>query len=180
MANFDLAIPLTLHYEGGYSNAKQDSGGQTFAGISRVNNPKWQGWAIIDAYIINHGLSNISTDLLNDIQLMTMVKAYYKANYWNVNRLSDINDQQLAFNVFDTGVNMGTGRAAKFLQQAANVTIDGNIGNKTIAAINNGNAITIYNVFNTLRKGKYDAIIADNPFQSVFRASWYSRIKPYV
>ena len=178
MATFTEALPFTLKSEGGYSNALADSGGQTFAGISRNNNPNWPGWATIDAYIQENGLHNINGLLHNDL-LMQSVANYYKVNYWDVNRLSDINDQQLAAACFDTGVNMGTGRAAKFLQFSANVPTDGVIGNKTITAVNCGDPETIYNSFCTLRRAKYEAIIADDPAQEQFKASWFSRILPY-
>jgi lysozyme family protein len=39
-------IEFTLRNEGYYVNDKDDSGGETYRGISRVNFPKWAGWAI--------------------------------------------------------------------------------------------------------------------------------------
>ena len=178
MADFDKALPFTLKSEGGYSNNPDDTGKMTFAGISRVNNPNWSGWATIDQYKAANDLHNIDSLLQNET-LMQNVSTYYKANYWDVNRLSDINDQQIAAACFDTGVNMGIGRAAKFLQMAANVTPDGIIGNQTIVAVNSLSPQLVSSNFNTLRKNKYLSIIAANPSQEQFKASWFSRILPY-
>lgn len=50
MADFDKAYFRTCKFEGGYANDKNDSGGETYKGISRVHNPKWGGWKIIDSY----------------------------------------------------------------------------------------------------------------------------------
>lgn len=186
MADFNLAIRYTLHFEGGYSNSKADSGGETFAGISRVYNPHWAGWKTVDAYKETKGISHISADLLSDIDFMNEIKAFYEANYWDVNRLSEIKDQQLAANVFDTGVNMGTGTAMRFLQQAANNTssrsqlaVDGKVGNKTLNAVNSLPVPLLYENYNKLRRARYEAIVAVKPSQSVFMASWLGRIKPY-
>lgn len=186
MALFEQAIPLTLHYEGGYSNSKLDSGGETFAGISRVYNPAWKGWTFVDTYKATHGLANISADLLSSTDVMGLVREFYKANYWDSLRLGEIKDQQLAFNVFDTGVNMGTGRAAQFLQQAVNDTsnraglvVDGKVGSDTLRAVNSLPAPLLYENYNKLRRAKYEAIVAAKPSQGVFMASWLGRIKSY-
>lgn len=186
MSDFNTALRITLHYEGGYSNNKADSGGMTIAGISRNNNPNAKIWAFVDAYIAQHGLAHISADLFGSPDFMALVGDFYKANYWDVNRLSDIKDQQLANVVFDFGVNSGTGRSARFLQQAVNMTttktiaVDGAIGNGTIAAVNSLPAQLLYSNFNKLREDKYNAIIAANPSQAQFKDSWFSRIKDYV
>jgi lysozyme family protein len=38
--NFESVLSHTLiEFEGGYANDKDDSGGETFAGVSRVNTP---------------------------------------------------------------------------------------------------------------------------------------------
>lgn len=47
MANFKEAINKTLKFEGGYVNDPDDSGGETFLGISRVNNKSWKGWKLL-------------------------------------------------------------------------------------------------------------------------------------
>ena len=43
MANFDEAFALTMKSEGGYANNPNDTGGETYKGVSRKNHPKWNG-----------------------------------------------------------------------------------------------------------------------------------------
>lgn len=185
MADFKIAYKDTMQVEGGYANNKLDTGGETYKGISRKHNPSWKGWPIIDA-IKPHTATEINRQGVSNAYLQELVKAFYLTNYWNINRLGEITDQQLANNVFDFGVNAGTKVAAKMLQKAYNIAIepkdlvvDGIIGKGSLAAINEVPSRKVYDAFNDLRKEFYDGIIARNPSQAVFRKSWYSRIKPY-
>jgi lysozyme family protein len=178
MANFSDAYALTMKFEGGYSNNHADRGGETYKGISRNNNPHWAGWAVIDQ-IKNTHPANLNKTLEADATLTQQIIEFYKINYWNVNQTGLINDQQIADQVFDTAVNSGTGTAAKFLQEAAGVTVDRNVGVNTLNAVNNANAEELYNKFIGYRKQYYLAIIAKDPSQAQFKESWLSRLLPY-
>ena len=57
MADFIPAKTITGGLEGLYSYDPNDPGGETWCGVSRVNNPNWSGWAIIDAHKKQFGLS---------------------------------------------------------------------------------------------------------------------------
>ena len=46
--SFKKALEHMLKFEGGYANDPNDSGGETFRGVSRRNWPKWPGWPLID------------------------------------------------------------------------------------------------------------------------------------
>lgn len=185
MASFDKAFDLTMGHEGGYANNPKDRGGETYKGIARKYWPKWSGWAILDA-IKPHTAVNINKVAGSNQPLQTAIKQFYKQNFWDNIDLTNVQDQQLANNVFDFGVNGGTGRAARFLQMAANkvstcedIAVDGAIGPKTMALVNQLNAKAVYDAYNTLKKAHYDSEIENNPSQIVFKNSWYSRIKPY-
>lgn len=177
MANFDISLKLTGGNEGGYANSTNDRGGETFAGIARKFGPSWSGWEMIDSYKAIHGLTNINS-LLKNPEMIAYINHFYKLNFWGVNKLDLINDQQIANNIYDMGVNSGVGTAAKMLQMAAKVTVDGIIGSGTIADVNSGNAVTIYNSINNQREAFYTQI-AKNPGQAQFLKSWLSRIRPY-
>lgn len=41
MAEFNIAFQKTLTHEGGYVNDPEDSGGETYKGISRNNHKNW-------------------------------------------------------------------------------------------------------------------------------------------
>ena len=183
MAKFEISEAITGAAEGLYANDPADTGGETWAGISRNNWPKWLGWTIIDdikkkygktAAIINkYGRANRD---LNCLRLN-----FYKENFWDVNKLDQIKDQQLADSVYDFGVNSGTGRAAKFLQQAVSkfsrVTIDGQIGPQTLSAVNAVPADKLHAEYNRLRQEFYISIAKGSKVK--FLKSWLSRLHPY-
>lgn len=184
MANFINAFQITMGNEGGYANNPNDSGGETYAGVARNYWPKWSGWPIVDS-IVAQKPANLNTALKANASLQTAVQSFYKANFWDVLSLDSLNSQQTANQLFDTGVNMGTGIAGRFLQQAINavipgkVTVDGVVGPLTIAAANAENTQALYNQIIGLRKQRYLNIIAANPSQAQFERSWMSRLTPY-
>jgi len=181
MAGFKQAYLLTEHTEGLYANSPNDRGGETFCGIASKFWPQWPGWAIIDSikqtYGINANTINLWAKKSEPLQLL--IASFYKQNFWDVNKLDFINDQQLANNIYDFGVNSGVNKAAKSLQSVVGVTVDGIIGNITIAAVNKANAKNIYTLYNVARTAFYHKI-AVNPGQLQYLPSWMSRIKPYI
>lgn len=178
MASFKIAHKRTERFEGGYANDPLDSGGQTWRGLARNYNPKWKGWKIVDE-ILALKPKDKNKALYSHKELNELVDAYYEANYWDCINLDYIASQEVANSLFDISVNMGSGRAAKFLQQSLNVLVDGKIGPKTIGAANSMDAKVLYDKINALRAEKYNQIIANNPSQEKFRKSWFSRIKPF-
>ena len=119
-----------IRVEGGYVNDPEDSGGETNFGIT-VAVARQFGYA--------GTMRHISRSTAFDI---------YSAKYWDavkgdgLVKLSEL----VAEEVVDTSVNMGPGRAGKFLQRALNVlnkrgslyrdlTVDGAIGKATISAL---------------------------------------------
>ena len=182
MAEFKTAYNKTSAVEGGYANDTRDSGGETWKGISRNNEKTWVGWKIIDAY---KKLPNFPGNLKNSAELQNEVLTVYKRNYWDVLNLDFIADQQMANELYDTGVNMGTGTAGKFLQRVLNVAtktdlaIDGKIGSKTIGVFNSLNdrdKYMVWKLFNCLQGEKYISICEANPSQEIFLRSWASRV----
>jgi len=189
MAKFEIAEAITGRNEGGYANNPADTGGETYAGIARNYWGSWQGWKIIDNIKFDLKVnsvvtaSNINKAARDNPYLTKAISSFYKQNFWDVNKLDLINDQQVANTVYDFGVNSGTGRSAKHLQQAVNdvcnvgLSVDGQIGNKTINAVNVHDEETIYNQYNKLRENFYRSIAKGN--QAQFLKSWLSRLKPY-
>lgn len=184
MGNFKISFDITNKTEGGYADNPDDSGGETYAGISRNNWPNWGGWKYVD--LAKEGQTApglISRILNNNTTVQQSVQFFYKQNFWEVLKLDQINDQQICNTVYDFGVNSGTGKSAKYLQVSLNqsgsdLDIDGKIGQRTIDAINSAHFKTVYNDFNSLRKSFYTSL-ADNPSQVQFLHSWLSRLAPY-
>lgn len=186
MAKFELAYKETSKVEGLYANNPADTGGETWAGISRNNFPTWSGWIIIDAIKHKYGKSTATINKYGrlDNTLHDKEIAFWKKNFWDVLKLDFVNDQQLANSVYDFGVNSGTSRAGKYLQTAYNsckglkaLSVDGLIGSKTLNAINTYDAKFLYNTYNKFREEFYRSIAKGN--QAQFLKSWLSRLKPY-
>jgi lysozyme family protein len=178
MANFLTALKITGGTEGGYANNPDDSGGETFAGIARNFWPNWSGWKLIDAYKEANGSFHGINELLSNPDMIADIQQFYKTNFWDVNSLDLINDQQVANTTYDCGVNSGTGIAAEFLQKAAGVVADRIVGARTIEAVNADSGETIYNSINAQRKARY-LTEAQEPGQGQFLKSWLSRLTPY-
>ncbi|WP_461451068.1 glycosyl hydrolase 108 family protein [Mucilaginibacter sp.] len=122
MADFIKAYKITiLGNEGGYNPGIGEK--ETYRGIDRGANPKWDGWQIIDPIKKNNpGLNIAKMNLLlaQNLLLQNNIERFYKTNYWDTISLDHVNDQQLADNLFDCSVNQGEGMARKFMQVACN------------------------------------------------------------
>lgn len=185
MANFQTAYAITREFEGGYSNHKNDTGGETYKGIARNPNPKWKGWAIIDD--LRHA-ANFPANLNTHAGLQALVQSFYKAEYWDTMNLDLVKNQAIANELFDTGVNMGIGRAGIFLQRVLNVAnkgqslypdlkLDGNVGKVTVSALNSHpDPSVILKGLNALQGAQYITICENNPSQEVFFNGWMKRV----
>ena len=127
---FEDAVERVLATEAGYVNNPNDSGGETI-------------WGITAAVARENGYVGAMKDMTR-----AQAKAIYKRKYWDTLRLDEITrvSGMIAFELFDTGVNQGIGKAATFLQRSLNVfnmrgawypdlLVDGSIGPKTIEAL---------------------------------------------
>lgn len=128
--NIDTLIDNVIAIEGDYSNHPADRGGPT-------------RWGVTEAVARAHGYSGNMKDFpRND------AAEIYKRRYWYRPRFDEINKHapKLAEELFDTGINMGPGIAAGFLQRALNVlnrngrdfgdiAVDRKIGNQTTQAL---------------------------------------------
>lgn len=182
MAQIKNALELTLKYEGDYSKDKDDTGGETLFGISRKNNPTWQGWAIIDE-IKKKNFGLMKPESVNEFKKshFDLVTNLYKTNYWDKCKLDDVKSQEIANQIFDIAVNMGVNKASKLLQEILGVTVDGIIGSQTIEKLNSHPNINFVN--NNLvqhRISGYFAIYVLNLSQSKFLRGWINRASGYI
>lgn len=144
----------------GYVNDKADRGGETKFGVAKNANP----------------------DL--DIPKLTWdaAKRVYYRRYWlqaHCDELAEISPK-LALMHFDAAVNHGVTRAIKMLQTAVGVTVDGDIGPKTIAAVklkcdSDGGAAMCTNLASQ-RRTFYNSIVQRDSTQSKFLRGWLDRI----
>lgn len=183
MANFEQAHSQVGELEGGYSHDKNDTGGETFKGVSRNNFPRWQGWPLIDQY---KGLPSFPQNALNDPVLQDMVKQWYKQTFWDVFDLDALHSQQVAFEVFEQSVNHGAGRGARHIQEACNalnykqkfgpdLVVDGKLGPATRARLaevaNSGPqmAVALANALNCLQGAFYVSLGNSQSSKSDYR-----------
>lgn len=125
MATFDDAFKKVLKTEGSYVCDSDDSGGETYKGISRRYNLHWDGWTIIDEYKRRYKGKSLSKVLDVDDRLQDMVRELYKTKYWDIFELDDIPSQNIAYQMFDTCVNCGQAAAIRFAQASLGERIDG-------------------------------------------------------
>ena len=125
MATFNEAFKILKVKEGGYVNDSDDSGGETYCGISRRYNLDWEGWKTIDIYKRTYRGTSLNKKLNSDPLLQDLVRKLYKDKYWDIFELDDIPSQRLAYQMFDTCVNCGSAAAIRFAQAALGENING-------------------------------------------------------
>jgi len=187
MSEFKPAYEKTGQNEGGYAHNPADSGGLTVFGISRVHHPQWRGWRIVDQILANllaqpvwgtreyrHWTKHIDDVMKASPVLMVMVEAFYRANFWDNNRIGDIVDQGVANWLYDHVVN-GGGQGIKWMQEAAAIKADGVIGPESLRVFNSMRPIEL------LKKSEIVAAwyrmdkVHNKPSQAQFLNSWLSR-----
>jgi len=128
VSTFDDLIGRVLANEGGYVWNKDDPGGETNFGISKRSYP----------------------DL--DIKALTRdgAIAIYRTDFWD--RVSgDELPRCFAFQALDAAVNHGIENAVRWMQRAAGVADDGEIGPVTLAAIGRVNPADLVLLFHAER-----------------------------
>lgn len=159
MANFDIAFNRTLKLEGKYSNHAADPGGETMYGITKRDYPEL---------------------FKNKLPTLEEAKSVYLKHYWTPLGCEKLLSQNIANELFDTGVNMGVGTAAKFAQRAYNrlkpakwdpLVEDGNVGQKSAMAFNSlgkNYEAAFFNYMNYLQAARYDSLHMDD-----FLRGWF-------
>ena len=155
--NYDHCLEMILHHEGGYVNHPKDPGGETNLGVTKR---VWE----------EHGGTKDMKDLT-----VEDVGPIYKKSYWDRVKGDEL-PAGLDLCVFDFGVNAGTGRAAKYLQNLVGATADGAIGPATLRTVNayvqvEGLGATI-DAYQSARQGYYEKL---STFET-FGKGWTRRV----
>lgn len=119
-ATFAAALKAVLAHEGGYVNDPHDPGGETNKGVTK---------RVYDSYRKARGEALRSVRHITDEEIGWI----YRLQYWNAIRADDL-PVGLDYALFDYAVNSGPAKAAKDLQRALGVRVDGQIGAVTLAA----------------------------------------------
>lgn len=161
----DQIIDATIKAEGGYVNDPTDRGGATKYGITQTV-----------------ARANGYTGDMRDLPLQT-ARDIYRSEYAIKPGFVDF-PSDIAAELFDTGVNMGTSTATKFLQRAVNalagsgLVVDGKMGPATRKAVtgylaSRSNASDILlKALNGLQCTRYIEIVEANPTQRKYINGW--------
>ncbi len=163
---FLSALAFTLQWEGGYVNNPNDPGGATNKGITQNT---YDGWRT------SQGLAHQSVNLISDSEVQTI---YYN-NFWKKAGCDNYSDSVGAA-VFDFVVNSGFASSSGYggmqiIQRSFNLTADGIVGPKTIAAISGTDEQTALQNIQGARKANYERL-AQNPKLQVFEKGWLNRL----
>ncbi|MGJ3231573.1 MAG: glycoside hydrolase family 108 protein [Oceanicaulis sp.] len=149
MADFDRALEVVLRWEGGFVDHPDDPGGATNLGITLATLSAWRGAEVT----------------AEDVRALTHAEArdIYRDRYWAAASCAAF-DPGVAVMVFDAAVNHGPRQAALFLQRAAGVRADGDIGPITRAAVDAADPAALCEEIAARRMAFYGALSTFDTF----------------
>lgn len=154
---FNKLVSIVLENEGGdtITNNPKDPGGLTKYGICAKYNPG------VD-------IKNLTEE---------QAKQIYLKKYYLPCGADEVNDDELALNLFDSAVNPGLGWINKTVQKFVKVEPDGSIGPKTIEAINKYyDKKGLIALLKVSRKEYYRKLVKEKPAKNIFLNGWLRRV----
>lgn len=170
MKYFNKAYDFIREREGGYANVANDKGGETYAGVSRVNFPSEPIWYWIDQLKLLGPIKHNS--IIPSVE--PLVREFY-ARLFKHYRIPEIKNESTAIAIFDYIVHSGT-TAVKRIQRLVGVKDDGAIGPQTLGAINSANQAFLQEDILKDRKALFEQIVARDPSQAKFLTGWINRL----
>ncbi len=163
-ALFEQALAHVLEMEGGYTDDPYDPGGPTNQGIT------------LETFARHAAQSLTATSrarLVRDLKAISpaVVREIYDKRYWQPSRAAAL-PPPLALMHFDAAVNHGVSGAARMLQQALEVGVDGVIGPVTLAAANRRNPASTVVRYAEIRRARYRSL----PHFWRFGRGWLNRV----
>lgn len=175
MASANKSILKTLKWEGlVHTDIKDDKGGETLAGISRVYNPQWSGWSKVDE------MKKIGKVNVQDLQ--PEIIDFYSKEY---SPLEQISSQKIADQIYQAYTNCGK-IAKKWAQQVcngegrSNLVIDGVLGFQSLSALNEISEKEFIVPYYEKQVAYYDAIVKRDETQRKFLEGWRKRAADFL
>lgn len=173
MANFSLFIPILQQIEGKYQDFPKDKGNYNSLGQNVGTNFG------ISARFYEGIIGRPPT--VADMKAITksLSRALYKKHFWDDVQGDSIRNQSVANIIADHAVNAGESPIGNIVQRILrndfklNITIDGDIGPKTVVAINKVNQEVLFNKIKSARASHYYSLGGD------FLNSWLNRLKKF-
>lgn len=165
-----LIIAATLSIEGGYVNHPADPGGETNMGITKT-------------VAVAHGYTGPMRELPRDVATSIYYESYIvKPGLEPLIAL----DAPVAEELYDTGVNMGPTKPARWFQQSIGalcgspIVADGKVGASTIAAYSACQArrgatplcLAMLGSLDAKQRDEYERLVRVNPKLRVFLKGW--------
>ena len=165
MADYKELIPIIKKWEGGYVNDPDDSGGATNKGVTLATFRTWFG----------------ANKTVNDLKALTDEQWIYifLNGYWNQCKASEINNQAIANIIVDWAWASGPKTAIKKVQSILGTDIDGIVGPKTLAAINNAEPRQLFNKIKAARLQFVENLAEQRPKDKKFLQGWKNRINSF-
>lgn len=161
---FSKALAHVLEMEGGFTNDPYDPGGPTNKGVTL------EVYAAFKGQTLDAGSRDRLIAELKSIPDAT-VAAIYRRRYFEPADCTAFT-APLTLMHFDAAVNHGVGAAIRMLQQAADVTVDGEIGPETLGAIGARNVLDLIESYAEIRRARYRAL----PHFWRFGRGWLKRV----
>lgn len=176
MAEFKISLQKTFAHEGEYVNDPNDSGKETYRGISRANHGNWDGWFVIDHYKIK---PNFPFSLANNADLEKQVELFYLCEFWLPLKADQIPNQATADSIFDFAVNTGVKTTVLIVQSVIGTKADGIIGEQTLQKLNSLDFGYFQPAFTVAKISHYIAIIKKRPTNKKYLYGWIIRALEY-
>lgn len=190
-SSFDLAYNATMGTEGGYQHDPEDDGNTqelgTYKGIAYRFWPGWRGWEIIRSAIRILGgepqygtkkyrlwVRELNEMLALNRHLQALVEAFYRQNFWEPNRIEEVENQNVADWIFDHVVNGGH-RGVGWIREAAGLHPDGDIDDNILHAINGMDPKTILERARLIALDHRLNRIERHPEERKYLHSWLTR-----
>lgn len=168
MANVNKLKPFILKCEGGFVNDPDDLGGATNRGITL---------ATYKEYRKRKGLPDPSVDDLKNISDEEWTEIL-KTMFWDRWQADRIENQSVA-NILVDWVWASGVHGIKRPQKILGVTVDGIVGDKTIAALNAMDPMSLFFKIKNDRIKYIDEICKARPTNKKYKKGWMNRINKF-
>jgi lysozyme family protein len=191
MADFGKALNRSSVLKGSYVVTPDKD--EIYRGISRRFHPAWGGWPVVDA--LKFAASNdqeLEKTLEQNEKLKKKVREFHKQMYWDRFRGDEIQNQEVAAELFDAAIEMGLFRSVLVFQKSLNsfhggrshdepLVEDGLLGPKTMEALERylqtDDLSLLINIMRIRQSAYYLARLRRKPRLDAFARDWLKRLK---
>lgn len=170
MAQFIPFFTKLMKFEGGWVDDPDDRGGATNLGVT------------LEEWIANGYDKDGDGDIdKQDLRKITLQDAanIAKPLYWDRVKGDEIQSQSVAEFIADWAYNSGVGTAVKKTQRLLGLKDDGQLGSKSLLAINSAQPQQLFNLLKASRQAFYNAIVKNDESQRKFLKGWNNRLNSF-